>query len=211
MTSRTYAQIDCSLKGSKKIRGLSSHAARWAYVCAHLSDYCTYVGLFQYPLHVWAHDAQLDVSELEDCVAELVDAGLIEYDKQESFVRIVGFFNKRSGPDNPNRVDGVISDLSSFDDIEPAIYCRTVSELAVASVRRSLRWPTEGSGRTQLHASLNQFLAEVYQDYGDLFLALLNAELNKASATVGTEIKAIFPPLLLSKDSLAGKGSRRVR
>ena len=133
MSSRTYAQIECSLKGSKRVRKLSSHKAKWAYLCAHLSDFCTYTGVFRYPLPVWAHDAQLNVSELETAIAELSEAGLIDHDPEEGFVRIAGWFHKRSGPDNPNRVDSIIADLGSLEDIPDSMHCVAVAELAVVS------------------------------------------------------------------------------
>lgn len=117
---------------------------------AHLSDYCTYTGLFRYPLPMWAHDAQIDVPELENAIAEMVEAGLIDYDPDEHFIRLVGWFHKRSGPDNPNRVDSVIADLCSFDDIESSMFCKAASELAVASIKRSLRWKQDAPGRVQL-------------------------------------------------------------
>lgn len=210
MSSRTYAQIECSLKSSKKLRGLSGHATKWAYLCAHLSDYGTYTGLFRYPLPMWAHDAQMDVSELETAIVELVQAGLIDYDEEEQFIRIVGWFHKRSGPDNPNRVDSIIGDLCSLDCIEGEMFCKSVSELAVASVKRSLRWKPDAPGRAQLYGSLKGFLAEVYQDHGDALLELLSAELTDVPATVSVEMKAIFPVLNALSQQSQGKGSARV-
>ncbi|AGI66994.1 hypothetical protein OAN307_c13010 [Octadecabacter antarcticus 307] len=210
MTSRTYAQIECSLKSSKKVKGLTNHATLWAYLCAHLSDYSTYTGLFRYPLPMWAYDAQLEIPDLELAIAELTRAGLIDYDPEEQFIRIVGWFHKRSGPDNPNRVDSVIADLGGLDNVDDWIFCRTASELMVASVKRSLRWKQEAPGRAQLYASLKVFMAEVYQDHGDGFLEILCEELSSAPATVSLELKAIFPVLHALSVEPVGKGSGRV-
>ncbi len=159
---------------------------------------------------MWAHDAQMDVPDLKSAIAELVQAGLIDYDEDEQFVRINGWFHKRSGPDNPNRVDSVIADLCSMDCIEDEMLCKAVSELAVASVKRSLRWKEDAPGRAQLYGSLKAFLAEVYQDHGDAFLALLSAELSDAPATVSLEMKVIFPVLNAVQEPSEGKGSERV-
>lgn len=202
MTSRTYAQIECSLKSSKKFRGLSNHKTKWAYMCAHLSDYCTFTGLFRYPLHVWAHDAELSQSELSDAIWELVSAGLIDHDPEEEFVRIIGWFHKRTGPDNPNAADSVVRDLSGFDGVDPAMYCKAVSELATAAVRRSLRWTDKS--RAQLYDSLKQFLPEVYQDHRDSFLSILLDELKASPEAVGGELRAIFPPLSVLSSSQQG-------
>jgi len=206
MPSRTYAQIETSLKSSKKMQRLPSHKAKWAYLCVHLSDYCTYTGLFRYPLHVWAHDAQMSVEEIRTAIDALCEAGLIDFDAENEFVRIVGWFHKRSGPDNPNRVDSVISDLSGFDDVDPVMYCKSVSELAASSVKRSLRWKQDGAAQAQLYVSLKRFLPEVFQDFGDQFLEAIADELGAVSQTVGTELTAIFPPLAINRS----KGSARV-
>lgn len=210
MVARTYAQIECSLTGSKRVRQLSEHAQRWAYVCAHLSSFCTYTGLFRYPPEIWAHDAQLSYEELDAAISELVTVGLIEHDAQEDYVRLVGWFHKRSGPDNPNRVDSVISDLSTMDDMDPLMYCRAASELATASVKRSLRWKADAPGRNQLYESLKRFLSEVYQDHGDAFLSCLNEELSTNPASVHTEITALLPVLSIQMGEPLGKGSGRV-
>jgi hypothetical protein len=137
-------------------------------------------------------------------------AGLIEYDEGESYVRIIGWFHKRSGPDNPNRVDSVISDLSRLDDVHPQMLCRAVSELASSAVRRSLRWKQQGAGREQLYRSLKQLLGETYQDHGDAFLECLRDELVGLPGAVATEIHAIFPPLIISSMTLDEKPSGRV-
>ena len=127
MTGRTYAQNECFLTGSKRVRRLSDNSVRWAYVSVHLSSFCTYTGLFKYPPEIWAHDAQLSSGQLASAISEMVAVGLIDHDPQEGYVRIAGWFDKRSGPDNPNRVDSVISDLSLMDDMGPTMFCRAAS------------------------------------------------------------------------------------
>lgn len=197
MPGRTFAQIECSLTGSRRMRGLSDHKTRWAYMCAHLSDFATYSGMFRYPRHMWAHDAVLTMEELDAAIAELVEAGLIQFDPDEEIVRIVGWFHKQSGPDNRNRVVSVIGDFSAGEDYPPDMFCNAVAELAVASIKRALKWKENSTARDQLVADLRTFLADVFSDYGDELLACLRAELEGTPGSVQTEIGAIFPPVLL--------------
>lgn len=200
MPSRTYAQIDCSLTGSKKLRGLSSHKTRWAYLCAHLSDFATYTGLFQYPRHMWAHDAQLSPDELDEAITELVETGLLQFDQEEDFVRIVGWFHKRSGPDNRNRAFSVMMDLWGLESLPAEMLCSAAAELAVASIKRSLKWKPESGDREKLYDDLQSFLAELFQSHDERFLSCLAAEMQTSSSTVAKEIGAIFPPVMLLRE-----------
>lgn len=200
MPSRTYAQIECSLTSSKKLRGVSSHKTRWAYVCAHLSDFGTYTGLFQYPRHMWAHDAQLASDELDSAIEELVTAKLIQFDPDEDFIRIVGWFQKRSGPDNRNRAFSVMMDLSGLEALPVDMLCSAAAELTVASVKRSLKWKPESGDREKLYADLHSFLAELFHSHEEHLLPCLAAEMRAASSTVAKEIGAIFPPILLFRE-----------
>lgn len=179
-------------------------------MCAHLSSFCTYTGLFKYPPEIWAHDAQVSPEQLDAAILDLVENGLIEHDPEEDYVRLVGWFHKRSGPDNPNRVDSVISDLSAMDDVDPAMFCKAASELAAASVKRSLRWKKDAPGRGQLYGNLKQFLSEVYQDHGADFLVVLNEELDHGPATVRTEIMSLLPFLAIQAGEPLDNPSGRV-
>lgn len=197
MPARPYAQIDCSLTGSRKIRGLNSHKARWAYICAHLSDFASYSGVFTYPRHMWAHDAQLTPAALDDAIADLVDAGLIEFDDGDDFVRIVGWLHKRSGPENRNRVVSVISDLAGREDIPSAMLCASAAELVVASLKRARSWRDGSPDRGKLYEDLRSFVAETYADHDEVLLRCLREELDGASTWLTAEIGAFFPALSL--------------
>jgi len=200
MPGRLFAQIECSLTGSRRMRSLSDHKTRWAYICAHLSDFATYSGMFRYPRHMWAHDALLTMEELDAAISELVEVGLIQFDPDEEIVRIVGWFYKHSGPDNRNRVVSVISDLSAGEDYPSGMFCSAAAELAVASVRRALKWKEDSKSREQLFDDLRAFLADVFTDYSDEFSAHLKAELEVSAGSIRAEIGAIFPPILLSEE-----------
>ncbi len=210
MPARTYAQIECSLKGSKKIRGLSSHKVRWVYLCAHLSDFATYTGVFRYPRPMWAYDAQLDPDGLDDAIAELIEAGLIDYDAEDDFIRIVGWFHKRSGPDNPNRVQSVIADLTGLSELPEAMLQKASAELVCASVKRSLRWTEDSGARSKLYKMLSAFLREVHLEIGDALIVALRSEMEASSAAVQSEIGAIFPPLTITGGTGEGNRSGRV-
>ncbi len=191
MPSRTYAQIECGLPNSKKIRRLDCHKSKWAYVCAHLSSFCTYSGVFQYPQHMWAHDAGLSSSEVEQAIAKLADAGLVEFDPEEEFVRIVGWFRKKNGPENPNRATSIIRDLSDLEGVSPRMLCGSIAELSVSLVKRSRGWAEVERVRSELKEFLNQTLA----DHGEEILDRLDDELATAPRWVATELPSIFPTL----------------
>lgn len=209
MTSRPYAQIECSLTGSKKFRGLSGPTAKLVYICIHLSDFCTYAGLFHYPLAMWAHDAQLERNELLEAIQELIQARLIEFDQTEEFVRVVGWFHKRNGPKNPNCFVGVVKDLARLRDVPSGMYCASAAELAVAALQRVMSWKEDAKGRTDLNGSIKRFLNSCYADYDEEFLNSLEAELEKsARGSVAKEMSSLFPPLLVRLDEGFGKGSQ---
>jgi len=150
----------------------------------------------------------MNPAQLDAAISDLVANGLIEHDPDEEYVRLVGWFHKRSGPDNPNRVDGVISDLRTMDDVDPGMFCNAVSELAAAAVKRSLRWREDGGGRAQLYGNLKSFLSEVFQDYSSTFMSALNAELDNGPASVRAEIAALLPFLAVQSGEPLGNPSQ---
>ncbi len=40
-----------------------THAERWTYVCAHLTQNCSYTGVFSYPSVLWALGADLSAED----------------------------------------------------------------------------------------------------------------------------------------------------
>ncbi len=98
MSGKTFAQINCSLLRSKRLRDCN-HAERWAYVSAHLTPMGNFTGLFTYPQVMWAQDAAVSVDDIASIAARLSELGLIEYDADEELLRIVGLHRQRP-PEN---------------------------------------------------------------------------------------------------------------
>lgn len=193
MASRSYAQISCTLPASKKLRRLTNHKSRWAYLCAHLSPLGNYTGLFRYPKAVWADDAALSVSELEEAISELVSVGLIEFDDDEQTVRIISWFHKKNCPENASRMISLVSDYFALDDGDAGMYSRSVSEFVVGSVRRAQGWKTDSPDWPKLRECFQQFLRQNHQDYGNTFLEALALEVLAAGKAVRAEICSLFP------------------
>ena len=210
MPSRSYAQIECSLTSSRRIRSLPDHKTKWAYLCAHLSDFATYTGLFQYPKHMWAHDAELTIDELDTAIDALVSERLIDFDQNEQFVRIIDWFHKCSGPNNRNRIVSIINDLRILEDVPETMLCGSVAELTSASLKRAQRWKQDSSARELLYSDLKTFLLEVYQDHREMFLDTIRQEMEQTSTSIRQEIGAVFPHVLYAKQEPLGNPSERV-
>ncbi|WP_299300548.1 hypothetical protein [uncultured Litoreibacter sp.] len=193
MASRSYAQIGCTLPSSKKLRKLQSHKARWAYICAHLSPLGNYTGMFRYPLAVWADDASLSVSELESYIDELETVGLIEFDPDEQVVRIVAWFHKKNCPENASRMISLVGDYYMSDGVNLDMYCRSVSEFVVGSIRRAQGWKQDSPDWPKLRECFQPFLRQIYQDTGNTFMHALASEVLASGKAVRAEICSLFP------------------
>ena len=193
MSSRNYAQIGCSLLASKKMKRLQSHQSRWAYLCAHLSPLGNYTGMFRYPLTVWADDASLSVVDLKDCIQELTEVGLIEFDEDDSIVRITSWFHKKNCPENGSRMISLIADYYAFEGDNTGMYVRSIAEFVVGSVRRAQSWKKDSPDWSKLRENFRDFLRQTYQDYGDEFLVALTSEVMGGGKAVRAEIGALFP------------------
>ncbi|MDA8746657.1 hypothetical protein N9M66_00420 [Litoreibacter sp.] len=156
--------------------------------------------MFRYPLSVWADDAALQVSKLEDCISELINVGLIEFDEDEQVVRIVAWFHKKNCPENASRMISLVGDYYASDDSDAGMFCRSVSEFIVGSIRRAQGWKSDSPDWPKLRECFTPFLRQSYQDYGDLFLNSLAAEVLAAGKAVRAEICSLFP---LCSDAIA--------
>ena len=193
--SRSYAQINCSLTRSKKLAKLQDHKHRWAYICAHLSDFCNFSGMFRYPQIAWADDADLSVTELRRAIDDMCDVGLIEYDEDEETVRIAGWFHKKNCPENASRMIGMVADYEGFEIDDDGMYLNSVAEFVVGCVTRAKGWKSDSPDRHKMHDALGAFARQIFQEYGDDFLACLWLELRSAGRAVKAETIALCPPL----------------
>ncbi len=212
--SRSFAMLSFSLTSSKKIRSLKSDSSRWAYICAHLSELSNYSGMFRYPLSIWASDAGQSLEQIPDCIADLTGAGLVEYDMEEEIIRIISWYHKKNAPENASRVISLIGDYSLRDFEDAGMYCRSVSEFIVGSVRRAQGWKPDSTEWPKLRDAFKPFIAQVYQDEGQPFLCALNTELDNVGKAVQAEIVSLFMPLLELRKSKStppcGQGADRV-
>jgi len=197
MAARTFAQINCSILRSRKLRGLD-HADRWVYLCTHLTAQATFTGIFTYPKALWAVEASLDQKELEDAIVRLDAVGLIEWSPEEELVRVVGVHRQRP-PENASRVVGLIEDffdlLGSVED--EGMVLRALAELVIASVTRAQNWNPEKGEFEKLRTALGEFLRRAYQEYDDDLLAALSDEIARSNKAAKAELGSLLPPLTL--------------
>ncbi len=197
MAARTFAQINCSILRSRKLRGLD-HADRWVYLCAHLTAQATFTGIFTYPKALWAVEASLDQKELEDAIVRLDAVGLIEWSPEEELVRVVGVHRQRP-PENASRVVGLIEDffdlLGSVED--EGMVLRALAELVIASITRAQNWNPEKGEFEKLRTALGECLRRAYQEYDDDLLAALSDEIARSNKAAKAELGSLLPPLTL--------------
>ena len=197
MGARTFAQINCSILRSRKLRGLG-HAERWAYLCTHLTPQAGFTGIFHYPIALWAADAGIDEGKLGQAISRLTDAGLIEWDADEELVRVIGVHRQRP-PENASRAIGLIQDFIDLTNtLEPEtgnMILRGASELVAASVARAQRWDPEKGEFDKLRNALGDFLRRTYQEFDDRLLDALQTEMQASNKAAKAEIGSLLPPL----------------
>jgi hypothetical protein len=196
MANRPFGQIECSLLKSKKMRALNDNDARYAYACVHLSELGNYSGFFRYPKIMWADDACLTLSRLDDVISNLTEVGLIEYDHEEQLVRVVAWFHKRNAPENASRMQSLIADYQTLETDNEEMFFRSASEFVVGSVRRAQRWKPDSTEWPKLRDAFNPFLRQLLQNYGDRFLDALKQEVDTTNKVTKREIHSLLPTLM---------------
>ena len=177
MANRTFAQINCSILGSRKIDVLT-HVEKWAYMCVHLSRFSTYSGVFNYPLVMWQRDANLIADQLSEAIRRLVEVGLIEWEPEEEVVRIVDFHRQRP-PQNASQSTKLVSDFLEMlrrQNTSAGIVLRTAVEFVVAAMERSRGWKAGSPEHEKLRDTLRPFLNDMLQEHEEtLFTATAGA------------------------------------
>ncbi len=198
MASRTYSQINDSITGSRKFRGLD-HKARWAWLCAHLK--ADYAGIAEYPATLWAFDAELSPDEMHEAIKALVAAELVEWCADREICRVTGFIKQRP-PDNASAAQRLCMDLTDrlydADSELEGMLLTASAEFAVATVARSLRWEKD---RAKFREEIGFFLRGAAQDFGDLFLGAVQRELKGSGRPTRTEIEGLLPTLSLYRQN----------
>ena len=191
--SRTYAQIDCSLLHSRKYRRLN-HLQKSAYTSAHLSLLGNFIGIFRYPKASWAYDADISHEEMDEAISAMQQVGLIQYDEDEGFVRIVDWFFKKNAPDNASTMIRMVKDFAELE-APDAIFLASAAEFAVGSIKRALRWKPDSPDWPKLREAFKLFLKNIQGGFEDDFLQELKTCLEGQSNAVRAEISALLPTL----------------
>jgi len=199
MAARTYSQVNASLIRSRKIRGLC-HKARWAWLCALLK--ADYAGFVEYPIELWAMDAELSAAELQEALTALVEAGLLEWSEDQETARVTGFIKQRP-PENASAAQRLGVDLAdrmygAEGDLEPMLLAAS-AEFSVAAITRSLRWKDDSPDRPKVRQNIGEFLRHTAQDFEEDFLDAVLAELRGAGRPTRTEIEGLLPTLSLHR------------
>jgi hypothetical protein len=191
--TKTFAQIEATLPHSRKLRQVD-HKQKWAYLCAHLTPLGGFIGLFRYPKSVWADDAGLQASELEAAIQKLTGVGLVTFDHDEDFVRIVGWFLKKNAPENASRMASIAGDFGGLDAPDQMIL-ECAAEFAVGSIKRAQRWKPDSTEWGKLRDVFKPFLATMRQNFEDDFHEALAVQLFGQNRAVKVELCAIMPSL----------------
>lgn len=191
--TKTFAQIEATLPHSRKVRQLN-HGQRWAYLCAHLTPLGGFIGTFRYPKSVWADDAGLTRDEVEIAIEELVSVGLIEYDYEDEFVRIIAWFLKKNAPENASRMASFASDFAGLEAPDDMVI-GSAAEFTVGAIKRAQRWKPDSVEWEKLRDVFKPFLATMRQNFQDDFHQALVGQVERQNRAVKAELCAIMPSL----------------
>ena len=191
--TKTFAQIETTLPHSRKLKQVS-HKQKWAYLCAHLTPLGGFIGLFRYPKSVWADDAGLPTSELENAILKLTEVGLVAFDHDEDFVRIVGWFLKKNAPENASRMASIASDFGGLDAPDQMIL-ESAAEFVVGSIKRAQRWKPDSTEWVKLRDVFKPFLSTMRQNFEDDFHDSLAGQLVGQNRAVKGELCALMPSM----------------
>ena len=191
--SKTFAQIEATLPHSRKLRQIN-HAQKWAYLCAHLTPLGGFIGLFRYPKSVWADDADVSSTELDNAIAKMTEVGLLSYDDDEGYLRITGWFLKKNAPENASRMASIAADFSGIDAPNEMILAST-AEFTVGSIKRAQRWKPDSTEWGKLRDVFKPFLATMRQNFEDDFHEAVACQLVGQNRAVKAELCALMPSL----------------
>jgi hypothetical protein len=191
--AKTFAQIEATLPHSRKLRKLN-HGQRWAYLCAHLTPLGGFIGLFRYPKSVWADDAGLTSQELLNAIKDMTNVGLITFDDDEDYIRIVGWFLKKNAPENASRMASIAADFAGLN-APDKMAIEAAAEFVVGSIKRAQRWKPDSTEWGKLRDVFKPFLATMRQNFEDDFHLALSDQLGGQNRTVKAELCALMPSL----------------
>ncbi|MDA5094226.1 hypothetical protein O2N63_09005 [Aliiroseovarius sp. KMU-50] len=135
--------------------------------------------------------------ELLDEISRLERVGLIQYDRDEEFVRIIGFHRERPA-ENAKHMISLIRDFKKevFGRRKcPPMWGNAIAEFVVACVQRKQLWKPDSKSHDELDAEMKPFIRMTWEELGDPFLAALNDELCDARSVVVEDLKTTLPVL----------------
>lgn len=193
MGIRPFAQINCSILGSQKLKKCD-YPTKWAYFCTLCSKVGNYMGVFKYPLAMWADDACMSADALRREISRLEGLDLIQCDDDEEIVRIIGFHRQRT-PENARHMISIMRDFRN--EVLEGPTCKTIwssaiAEFVVACFQRKQRWKTDSPEHALLVKEVEPFLHTVWDELGETFLEALASEMVEAGVAVQRELKGTF-------------------
>ena len=186
---KKWSRILQSLPHSQRIRALPDAAHKWAYVCIQCSNFGNFHGQFFYPVQALAMDVPTDPDTAREMIDALTDAGLIEYDHDEQYVRLTGYHSKGNPPDNPSTVTNRCREFADLSG--PAgMTIATIAEFMVGAFRKSAGWRPDTQQFLEMEKQLIKTLDQSLRRYGDdVVTAILDAGLNENDERLMDELQ----------------------
>ena len=172
--AKRWAKILNSLPHARRVAALPTYGHKWAYVCLHLSNLGNYHGQFFYPEQMLSIDMPCAPEDARSFLIDLVDAGLIEHDRDEQFVRIVGWHLKANSPENPSTVTNRARELTTL--AGPASMTRaTIAEFILSAHRKLEDWRPDTRPFADMEHQINKTLQHVLRQHGEALVEAIIA------------------------------------
>ena len=142
---RKFAMIQPKTLQRKEYRQLPSPEHKLAYLSLLICPNATYIAYFFLSIEQWSLDSGIAKDVLGRIVDDLQEAGLIRYNREESIVRIVGWFDAVNRPHNLSFMKGLLADI--WDDTLPQtdFLLDSCVELLIACCISAANWKKEKS------------------------------------------------------------------
>lgn len=193
MSKVSFTMVKSDIHNDPKIRSLPKNdVARLAYFVMTTSPSTTYTGCFFYPIeHLCSHsgiDREIATSSME----RLVGVGLVEYDHQTEFVRLVGWFYKFFVPANADHLSKVVKSFLRDPLPRNAMSARAVSEFIVGSLVKAKSFDRNKPHTANYYAHLQTCVTDAEILYPDL-LAAIRAEIVLNAPEVRDDFAILHP------------------
>lgn len=123
--AETWGIIESRILRSRKFRPLTVNA-KWLYCSLHFSPHRNATGVYTLPLVILADDLNMTPDETRVALAEVVGAGLVQYDYDESVVRVLNW-ERRNAPSGPQEAIGLMSKNFDTASVSPILIAAFMS------------------------------------------------------------------------------------